>query len=330
MLRFLAGRAVGMAVTLVLVSVMVFAIMELPPGDYADRYAFRKYSGTGVTITEADVAAIRHTLGLDRPAPLRYLDWVGGIVLRGDFGKAYAFETSVNAIIGQKVWLTLGLLFVTLALTYAVSIPIGIYAAVRRGTASDYGLTVLSYLGLALPNFLLALVLLYFANRWFGASVGGLFGQAYEKAPWSAAKLWDLVKHLWLPALVLAWSAMAYQIQTVRATMSDELGKLSVIAARARGLPEMRLLLKYPARLALNPVVSTIGFDVNRIFSELPIVAAVLGLTELGDLLLKSFLDLDMNVAGAILLLLTVVIVALNFVSDLLLAWLDPRIRLGG
>ncbi len=330
MARFLIERAFGMIVTLFLVSIMVFVIMELPPGDYAERYAFRKYSGTGITMTEADVAAIRAELGLDAPAALRYLSWIGGIVTRGDFGPAYAFDTSVNNIIGDKVWLTLGLLFVTLIVTYAVSIPVGIYAAVRRGSVADYGLTVFSYLGLALPNFLLALVLLYFANRWFGASVGGLFSGDYAEAPWSAAKVWDLVKHLWLPAFVLAWSALAYQIQTVRATMSDEIGKLSVVAARARGVPEARLLLKYPARVAINPVVSTIGFDVNRIFSELPIVAAVLGLTELGDLLLKSYLDLDMNVAGAILLLLTVVIVVMNFVSDLLLAWLDPRIRLGG
>ncbi|GGD47570.1 ABC transporter permease [Sinisalibacter lacisalsi] len=330
MLRFLTERAIGMAVTLFLVSIMVFVIMELPPGDYADRYAFRKYSGTGLTITEADVAAIRAELGLDKAAILRYFDWIGGIILRGDFGQAYAFETSVNSIIGEKAWLTLGLLLVTLIITYVVSIPIGIFAAVRRGSAVDYGLTVFSYLGLALPNFLLALVLLYFANSWFGAAVGGLFSAEYADAPWSLAKFWDLVKHMWLPAFVLAWSAMAYQIQTVRATMSDEIGKLSVTAARARGVPEGRLLLKYPARLAINPIASTIGFDVNRIFSELPIVAAVLGLTELGDLLLKSFLDLDMNVAGAILLLLTVVIVVMNFLSDLLLAWLDPRIRLGG
>jgi peptide/nickel transport system permease protein len=330
MARFLIERLFGMIVTLFLVSIMVFFIMELPPGDYAERYAFRKYSGTGITMTEADVQAIRAELGLDAPAVTRYLDWMGGIVLRGDFGPAYAFDTSVNNIIGDKVWLTLGLLFATLIVTYLISIPVGIYAAVRRGGLADYGLTVFSYLGLALPNFLLALVMLYFANLWFGASIGGLFSPEYAEAPWSAARFWDLVKHMWLPAAVLAWSAMAYQIQTVRATMSDELGKLSVMAARARGVPEARLLLKYPARLAINPVVSTIGFDVNRIFSELPIVAVVLGLTELGDLLLKSYLDLDMNVAGAILLLLTVVIVVMNFVSDLLLAWLDPRIRLGG
>ncbi len=330
MLRFTVERFIGMIVTLALVSVMVFLIMEIPPGDYADRYAFRKFSGTGVAVTEADIEEIRRDLGLDAPLVVRYFDWIGGIVLRGDFGQAFAFETSVNRVIGDKVWLTLGILFATLLVTYLVSIPIGIYAAVRRASAADYGLTIFSYLGLALPNFLLALVLLYFANRWFGADIGGLFSPEYEDAPWSAAKVWDLIKHLWLPAVVLAWSAVAYQLQTVRATMSDELNKLSVTAARARGVPETRLLLKYPARLAVNPVVSTIGFDVNRIFSELPIVAVVLGLTELGELLLRAYLDLDMYVAGAILLLLTFVIVFMNFISDILLAWLDPRIKLGG
>ncbi|WMS40810.1 ABC transporter permease [Acuticoccus sp. MNP-M23] len=330
MIRFIIERLLGMVVTMVLVSMMVFVIMELPPGDYADRYAFRKYSGTGVNVTAADVQAIRVDLGLDVSAPERYLNWIGGIVLEGDFGQAFAFETSVTNVIGDKIWLTLMLVGMTLFITYAVSIPVGIYAAVKRGSAADYGLTIFSYLGLALPNFLLALVLLYFANRWFGADIGGLFSREYERAPWSLAKLWNLITHLWLPAFVLAWSAVAYQLQTVRATMSDELNKLSVVAARARGVPERRLLIKYPARVAINPVVSTIGFDVNRIFSELPIVAAVLGLTELGGLLLKAYLDLDMYVAGAILLLLTFIIVVMNFVSDILLAVLDPRIKLGG
>ncbi|MEM7693919.1 MAG: ABC transporter permease [Pseudomonadota bacterium] len=330
MVRFILERVLGMIVTMVLVSMMVFVIMELPPGDYADRYAFRKFSGTGVNVSAADVQAIREDLGLDVSAPERYFNWISGIVLEGDFGQAFAFETSVVNVIGDKMWLTLLLVLITLLITYAVSIPVGIYAAVKRGSAADYSLTIFSYLGLALPNFLLALVFLYFANRWFGADIGGLFSPQYERAPWSIAKFLDLLAHLWLPAFVLAWSAVAYQIQTVRATMSDELNKLSVVAARARGIPERRLLVKYPARLAVNPVVSTIGFDVNRIFSELPIVAAVLGLTELGGLLLKAYLDLDMYVAGAILLLLTFVIVVMNFLSDILLALLDPRIKLSG
>lgn len=329
MVRYLSQRLLGLLVTMFVVSIMVFVIMELPPGDYAERYAFRKFTGTGTNITESDVQNIRVQLGLDRPAWERYLDWIGGIVLAFDFGDAFAYETSVNAVIGDRIWLTLAILFSTLMLTYLIAIPIGIYAAVKRHSAADYGLTVFSYLGLALPNFLLALVMLYFSVVWFGASVGGLFSPEYEQAPWNLARAWDLLKHLMVPAVVLAWSATAFQLQTVRATMLDELNKLSVTAARARGLPEWQLLIKYPARLAINPVVSTIGFDINRIFSELPIVAVVLGLTELGDLLLKAYLDLDMNVAGAILLLLTFAIVFMNFVSDLLLAWLDPRIKLG-
>lgn len=319
-----------MVITMFFVSIMVFIIMELPPGDYAERWAFRKFSGTGTQITESDLENIRKEFGLDRPAWERYVGWITGIVTRGDFGEAFAFQTSVNNVIGQRLWLTLAIIFSTLILTYAISIPVGIYAAVHRHSFADYGLTVFSYLGLAIPNFLLALVLLYVSVTVFDSNVGGLFSPEYEDAPWSAAKVWDLVKHLAIPAIVLAWSATALQLQTVRATMSDELNKLSVTAARARGLPERRLLAKYPARLAINPVVSTMGFDVNRIFSELPIVALVLGISDLGELLIQSYLDLDMFVAGAILLMMTFIIVVMNFFSDVLLAYLDPRVKLEG
>ena len=330
MIRFIVQRFLGMLVTMFFVSVMVFIIMELPPGDYAERYAFRKFSGTGVTVTEADVNNIRVKLGLDRPAYERYFSWIWGIVTKGDFGPAFAFETSVNNVIGQRLWLTLAILFSTLIVTYLVSIPIGIYAAVHRHSVADYSLTVLSYLGLALPNFLLALILLYISVTVLDSSVGGLFSQEFEGAPWSWAKFVDLLKHLIVPAVVLAWSATAFQLQTVRATMLDELNKLSVTAARARGIPEWKVLLKYPARLAINPVVSTVSFDANRIFSELPIVALVLGLPELGELLIKSYIDLDMFVAGAILLMLTFMVVFMNFLSDIALAFLDPRIKLEG
>lgn len=330
MIRFILQRIGGMALTMLAVSIMVFGIMELPPGDYAERWAFRKYSGTGTQITETDLNNIRAEFGLDRPAPIRYLDWIWGIVTRGDFGEAFAFQTSVNNVIGQRMWLTLAILFSTLFLTYAIAIPVGIFAAVRRHSAADYTLTIFSYLGLAIPNFLLALVLLYFSVKYFGSNVGGLFSPEFEDAPWSLAKFWDLLKHLIVPTIVLAWSATAFQLQTVRATMSDELSKLSVTAARARGIPEIKLLFKYPARLAINPVVSTIGFDANRIFSELPIVALVLGLSDLGELLIQSFIDLDMFVAGAILLMLTFIIVLFNFISDVLLAIVDPRVKLSG
>lgn len=330
MAKFIVRRFVGMLVTMFFVSIMVFLLMELPPGDYAERYAFRKFSGTGVSVTESDIQGIRIKLGLDRPAWQRYLSWIGGIITRFDFGPSFAFETSVNNVVGQRMWLTLAILFSTLIVTYLFAIPIGIYAAVHRHSIADYSLTVFSYLGLALPNFLLALILLYVSVTVFGSSVGGLFSSEFADAPWSFAKAIDLLKHLFVPAVVLAWSATALQAQTVRATMLDEINKLSVTAARARGIPEWRLMLKYPARLAINPIAGSIGFDINRIFSELPIVALVLGLPELGELLIKSYLDLDMYVAGAILLMLTFIIVFLNFVSDILLAILDPRIKLEG
>ena len=330
MIRFIIQRFIGMLVTMFFVSIIVFIIMELPPGDYAERYAFRKFSGGTAQITEADLRNIRHHFGLDKPAYQRYFNWIWGIVSRGDFGPSFAFETSVNNVIGQRVWLTLAILFSTLIVTYLVSIPIGIYAAIRRHSVVDYSLTVFSYLGLALPNFLLALILLYIAVTVFDSSVGGLFSPKFRDAPWSLAKAIDLLKHLVVPAVVLAWSATAFQIQTVRATMLDEINKLSVTAARARGIPEWKLLLKYPARLAINPVVSTISFDINRIFSELPIVALVLGLPELGELLIKSYIDLDTFVAGAILLMLTFIIVFVNFLSDIALALLDPRIKVEG
>ena len=325
---FLLRRMTGIVATMLAVSIMVFAIMELPPGDYADRYAFRKFSGTGVQVSASDIQNIRVEFGLDRPAWERYLSWIWGIVARFDFGQSFAFETSVNDVIGDRLILTLALLYATLLLTYILSIPMGIYAAVRRRSATDYGLTVISYLGLALPNFLLALLLLYAGSAFFEISIGGLFSPEFRNAAWSIAKVGDLFVHLATPAAVLAWSATALQLQTVRATMLDEIGKLSVVAARARGLPEWRLLLKYPARLALNPVVSTIGFDANRVFSELPIVALVLGLPELGELLIRSYLDLDMYVVGAILLLLTFFIVVMNFFADIALAALDPRVKL--
>lgn len=330
MLLFLLQRAVGMFITMLLVSIMVFIIMELPPGDYAERLAFRKFSGTGAQISESDLDNLRAEYGLDRPAHERYINWISGIILRGDFGEAFAFETSVNNVIGQRLWLTLSILFSTLIITYSISIPIGIYAAVHRHSLPDYSLTVFSYLGLAIPNFLLALVLLYISVKFFGSNVGGLFSPEFKDAPWTIAKFWDLLKHLIIPAIVLSWSAIAFQLQTVRATMSDELNKLSVTAARARGIPESKLLVKYPARLAVNPVVSTTGFDVNRIFSELPIVALVLGISDLGELLIKSYIDLDMFVAGAILLMMTFIIVFFNFLSDIFLAFLDPRVKLAG
>jgi peptide/nickel transport system permease protein len=313
---------------MVLVSMLVFFIMQLPPGDYAERHAFRKFAGSGTAVTQTDIDNFRTRLGLDKPAWRLYIDWMWGIFTRFDFGRAFTTETSVNFVIGQRWILTLALLATAIIITYSISIPMGIYAAMHRHSFIDYTLTVISYLGLAIPGFLLALIMLYIVSTYFGGSVGGLFSPQYVDAPWSIAKVLDLLRHLTIPAIMLAWNATALQLQTVRATMSDEMNKLYVTAARARGIPEWKVMIKYPARLAINPLAGSIGFDVNRIFSELPIVALVLGLSDLGELLIKSYIDLDVYVAGTILLLLTFVVVVMNFFSDILLAFLDPRIKL--
>jgi len=329
MIGFILRRFVGMLITLFLVSIIVFFIMQLPPGDYAERYAFRKFAGSGVAVTETDIQTLRVKYGLDKPVWQQYFNWIWGIITRFDFGMAFTTVTSVNYVIGQRWILTLVLLVGALLITYSVSIPIGIYSAVRRYSFSDYALTVLSYLGLSIPSFLLALILLYIMSTCFGVTVGGLFSPQYVDAPWSMAKVIDLLKHLVVPAIMLAWANTALQLQTVRATMSDELNKLYVTAARARGLSERKVIIKYPARLAINPIAGSIGFDVNRIFSDLPIVALVLGLAELGQLLIKSYIDLDVYVAGTILLILSFVVILMNFLSDILLALLDPRIKIG-
>ncbi len=330
MLRFLAYRSLGMFVTLFVVSIMVFAIMQLPPGNYAERYAFRKFSGSSTTITAKDIENIKIQLGLNKPAWKLYIDWIWGITSRFDFGPSFAYETSVNNIIKNDIGYTLLLLFGSLILVYLVAVPLGVLAAVYKHSIWDYSLTILGYMGFALPPFLLALILMYFLNIHFDLSVGGFLSSKFQNAPWSFAKIWNLIEHLFVPIVVLTWSNIAFQAQTIRATMSDEINKPYVTAAIARGVPRKEMLFKYPLRVAINPLLSTIGFDVNRIFSDLPIVALVLNLPELGQLLIKSYMSLDMYTAGAILLLVTFIIVFMNFISDILLAIIDPRVRIYG
>jgi len=328
MLRFILQRFIGMVITLFIVSILVFIIMQLPPGDFADRYAFRKFSGGSVNITQQDIENIRKQLGLDKPQWQLYLDWIGGIVTRLDFGTSFAYQTPVIRIIKKHLGYTLILIFGSLLLVYLIAIPLGMLAALKRGSFFDYFISLTGYAGLAIPPFLFALILLYFLSKYTDFSIGGFFSDQFRDAPWTWAKLLDLGKHLIVPLIVLTWPNIALQAQTIRATMSDEINRPYVTAAIARGVPWWKLWLKYPLRLAINPVIGTIGFDVNRIFSDLPIVAIVLNLPELGQFLINAYLDLDMYLAGAILLILCFIIVFMNFVSDVLLACLDPRIKL--
>jgi len=329
MARYTLRRLIGGIITLTVVSVIIFWIIELPPGDAADIYLAKKFQG-GSVVSLKEIEAVRQSFGLNDPFIVRWWDWISGIIFHWDFGQSLTNETPVNKLIGDRMLLTTIIIFATLFLTYALAIPIGVYSAVRRYSITDYTFTGVGYMGLALPNFLFALILLWVSVRYFGSSVGGLFSPEYKNAGWSFAKTFDLLRHMWVPIVVLGTANLAFQLQTVRAMMLDEINKLYVTAARARGVPEVRLITKYPVRQALNPIISTFAFDINRVLSDAPVVALVLALPELGQLLILSLLDQDTQVAGAILFIMSMIYVLGNFVSDLVLAAVDPRVKLGG
>ncbi len=325
-LRFVAIRAVLAIFTLILVSFIVFSLMELVPGDCAERYLAYKNS-QGAVITLADVDAERVRLGLDKPYIERWAVWVVN-AFQGEFGDSCILRLNISELLGQKYWISLGLCLSSLILAYAIAIPVGILAATSKNAFLNNSLRLVSYLGLALPNFLLALMIMLFSTIMFGDSLTGLFSKEFRDAAWSYARVKDFLGHAWLPIFILGWSATAFAIQTVRALMSDEIGKLYVTAAAARGVSGRRLLMRYPARHALSPIINSLGFDLNRIFNELPIVALILTLTEAGSLLIEALArSNDQQLAGAIIFLLTASIVGINFITDILLALTDPRVR---
>ena len=328
MTKYLLQRFVIMLVMLAGLSIIVFVTIELPPGDFADRRALELRS-TGVLVTEADVIALRHQLGLDRPWYQRYFTWIFNIVLHGNFGTSFSKHQPVAVVLGQRVGLTVLLAVATILFTYGLAIPIGIYSAMRQYSVGDYAATLVGYFGMATPSFMLALILLYFSVMVFHTSVGGLFSAQYAEAAWSWGKVVDLFRHLWVPALVLGLAGTAFEIRTMRATMLDEKNKLYVTAARARGLPEWKLLLKYPVRVALNPIASTIGWELTAIIAGAPLVSFVLALPDTGPLFLTALLDQDTYLSGAILLMYSALTILGTFLSDVLLALLDPRIRYG-
>ena len=329
MFRLLVQRLFYMAATLVAVSVVAFVIIQLPPGDYADSYAVKRQQA-GTPITEQEMTEIRLRLGLDRPWVEQYWSWASGIVLEGDMGYSWEWRRPVADVIGDRLPLTLLLAFSTLLFMYAVALPIGVYSAVRQYSFSDHSFTIIGYIGLATPNFLLALILMYLGQQWFGQSVGGLFSPEYQDAPWSWAKVGDLAEHLWVPVIVLGTAGTAYLIRTMRAAVLDELEKMYVTAARASGLSPLRLLIKYPVRMALNPIVSTLGWRLTYVISGAPIVGVVMSLPDTGPLFLHALLNQDMFLAGGMVLIYCALTITGTFVSDVLLLLLDPRIRFEG
>lgn len=325
--QFVVVRAAMAIFTLLLVSFIVFTLMELVPGNCAERYlAFKNTQGSAITVE--DIEAEERRLGLDRPFVVRWTSWVGNAFFRGEFGDSCILRLNINDLLGDKFLISAAICLTALAFAYAIAIPVGIIAASSDSAALNGSLRLVSYLGLAMPNFLLALIIMLFSTVYFGESLTGLFSNEFRDAPWSYEKFMNFLSRAWLPVFVLGWSATAFALQTVRALMLDENGKLYVTAARARGLYGRRLRWRYPARHALGPIVNSLGFDLNRIFNELPIVAAILTLTEAGRLLLGALAESnDQQLAGAIIFLLTATIVGVNFITDVALAALDPRVR---
>jgi len=307
--------------------VLSFAIIHLPPGDYVTSY-IASMSASGSAVSEGEAKAMREQLGLDQPITVQYAKWMG-LMLQGNFGMAMEWGRPVSDVIGDRMSLTVVISVAAIVFTWAVALPIGIYSAVYRYSFLDYAFTFIGFIGLAIPGFMLALIVMYVGFAWFGANVGGLFSPEYAEAPWSWARVWDLTVHLPIPAIVLGISGTAQLIRIMRSNLLDELRKPYVMTARARGLAEYRVILKYPVRVALNPFVSTIGYLLPYVVSGSIIVSLVLSLPTVGPLLLKALIAQDMFLAGTIVLLLGVLTVIGTFLSDLLLMWVDPRIRLG-
>lgn len=325
MVAFLLQRLGFAGLTMAVISVLAFAIIQLPPGDFVDTY-IANLSASGSAVSQAEAEALRQLYGLDQPIWVQYFKWVSRI-LAGDFGESMEWRRPVSEVIGDRLWMTVLISFFALILTWGIALPIGIISAVRQYSISDYAFTFLSFIGLAIPNFLLALVVMYVAFRYFGANVGGLFSAEFELAPWSLAKVWDLIKHLPLPGLILALAGTAQLVRIMRANLLDELRKPYVVTARAKGLPERRVILKYPVRAALNPFASTIAYLFPYLVSGSVIVSIVLSLPTVGPLLVKALIAQDMFLAGTIILLLGALTVVGTFISDLVLMWIDPRIR---
>lgn len=327
MLRFLVTRFLWMVPSLFVISFLAFVLIQLPPGDYVTTY-IATLAASNEVVDQNQAADLRQRFGLDQPMIVQYWKWITGILLRGDFGLSFEWQQPVSELIWERMALTLVLTFSTLLATWAIALPVGIYSAVRKYSIGDYIATFFSFLGLAIPSFLLALVLMYVAAVEWGQEVGGLFSEKYQTAPWSWGKVVDLLWHLWIPVIILAVSGTASLIRVMRANMLDELNRAYVTTARAKGLSEFRLLMKYPVRLALNPFISTIAWLLPNLVSGSIIVAIVLSLPTAGPLLLQSLMAQDMYLAGAFILLICALTLVGSLISDILLAIVDPRIRL--
>lgn len=326
MTEFILKRLLYFIPTLFVISIVVFTLIQLPPGDYLTTLIIQMQD-TGEQVDEAAVAALEKRYGLNQPFMVQYQKWISNIIFRGDFGQSFEWNQPVSELIWIRLGWTLVISIGSLLFIWAVSFPIGIYSATHQYSFWDNVFSFIGFIGLAMPNFLLALVLMWFGFTLFDLNMGGLFSSSYEDAPWSLGKVLDLLAHLWVPILVLGSAGTAGLIRIMRANLLDELNKPYVEAARAKGLGETFLIWKYPVRVALNPFVSSIGNILPQLISGATIVSVVLNLPTTGPLLLRALLSQDMFLAGSFLLILSVLTVLGTLISDILLAMLDPRIR---
>ena len=325
MVSFIVRRLLLGIFTIFLLSVLAFAIIQLPPGDFVDAY-IAQLASSGSSVSAEEAANLRQLYGLGQPFHIQYGKWLARIVT-GDFGESMEWRRPVTEVIGDRLWLTMLLSLAALLLTWSLALPIGIYSAVRQYSIGDYIFTFIGFIGIAVPNFLLALIIMYVGFKLFDINVGGLFSTEYSLAAWSWGKVWDLMKHLPLPAVILALGGTAQLIRIMRANLLDELRRPYVVTARAKGLSETRTILKYPVRAALNPFASNLAYLFPYLVSGSIIISIVLGLPTVGPLLVKSLISQDMFLAGAIVLLLGVMTVVGTFISDLVLMWVEPRLR---
>jgi peptide/nickel transport system permease protein len=326
MVRYILQRLLLIPVLLVLFSIMVFALVQAPPGDYLTTY-IATLSASGSSMDQAQVDALEKQFGLDQPVHVQYWRWMQSLA-RGELGLSLEYQRPNSELIGERLGLTIALALAAFVFTWVVAIPIGIYSATHRNSILDYLITVINYTGVAIPNFMLALILMWLAYAYFDVSITGLFSREFEQAPWSFAKFIDLLKHIWLPMIVIGVAGTARLTRVMRANLIDELNKPYMVSGRARGLSEWQLVMKYPVRLAINPLASTIGWYLPELFSGSLIVATVMNLQNIGPLLLRSLTNQDMYLAGSILLIYCALAIVGTLISDILLAWVDPRIRM--
>ena len=325
MASYLIRRLIYMVILLLVLSIFVFIIIQLPPGDYLS-FLIESMRESGVLMEVEQMRALEQQYGLDLPVYLQYFKWMFNL-LQGDMGRSFQWNEPVTKLIGERLALTVSITLLTLVLTYLIAIPIGIYSATHQYSVTDYGFTIFGFVGLATPNFLLALILMFIFYKYLGWSVGGLFSPQYQLAPWGFAKIVDLLKHLPIPLIVIGTSGTAGMIRVMRGSLLDELRKQYVITARAKGVGERVLLMKYPIRIAINPMVSGIGGLLPHLISGATLTAIVISLPTVGPLLLQALQAQDMYLAGSMVMLLSALGIVGTLISDLLLVVVDPRIR---